>query len=71
MKGLYSKYTVIENETGEEVGGCFVLRPKKDKAARVALKAYAQATDNIQLSEDIIAWLALIENITTVIKVEE
>lgn len=57
MKGLYGKYTVINNDTGEEVTDCFVLRPKKDMAARAALKAYARATEDIPLAEDILHWI--------------
>lgn len=34
-----------------------MLRPEKDPAARIALEAYAKATDNKALSEDILAAL--------------
>ena len=36
---------------------CFVLRPAKDPAAVIALRAYAAATDNAELSTDIINWV--------------
>lgn len=55
--GLYEKYSVTKNETGEPVFGCFILRPEKDKAAVEALKAYAQATPNKQLADDIYRWI--------------
>lgn len=32
---------------------CFVLRPGKDPAAKMALLAYADATDDVALAEDI------------------
>ena len=54
MQGLYNKYTVINNETGREVEDwCFVLKPSKDPAAKVALKAYANATENESLRNDL------------------
>lgn len=44
--GLYNKYTIIDNRTGEVVTEeCFVLKPKTDEAARIALKTYADAID--------------------------
>lgn len=56
-QGLYGKYTVIKNETGETVGDCFVLRPMKDEAAVKSLQAYAAATDDAQLRDDLYAWV--------------
>ncbi|MBM7592277.1 hypothetical protein [Brevibacillus fulvus] len=56
-KGLYVKYEVRKKENGELVDGCFVLRPDKDGAALAALRKYAEATSNKQLSEDINNWL--------------
>jgi len=59
--GLYSKYTVISNETGKEIEGpCFVLRPDKDHAAYGALMLYAELTENKELSMDITRWLSSI-----------
>lgn len=56
MKGLYDKYEVYED--GEPVEGfTFVLKPETDFAARVALKAYADATENEALSDDLIEFL--------------
>ncbi len=55
--GLKRKYIVFKSDTGESVEDCFVLRPNIDDAARVALKAYADATNNKQLSADIRNWL--------------
>ena len=55
--GLYSKYTVINNWTGLEVYDCFVLKPMKDEAARLALLYYADICDNEALKNDIKAWL--------------
>lgn len=57
--GLYDKYTVIENSTGETVENCFVLRPFNDPAARVALRHYAQyiRASNPKLADDITRWL--------------
>lgn len=57
-KGLYEKYTLINNETGEEVQeNFFILKPEKDEAARKALLAYAEATDNEQLADDLRNWV--------------
>lgn len=57
-KGLYNKYKIINRETGKEVEGqYFVLKPEKDPAARAALEAYASATNNEQLEQDIYALL--------------
>lgn len=56
-KGLYNKFTVINNETGEEVKDCFVLRPEIDYAARQALETYALCTPNKELMVDIYNWL--------------
>ncbi len=56
-EGLKGKYLVFKADTGERVENCFVLRPDKDKAAVEALRAYAEATDNKILSEDIYNWV--------------
>ena len=55
--GLYGKYTVYKNKDGSLVTDCFVLRPTKDPAAVATLMAYAAATDNAELSADIINWV--------------
>lgn len=56
-KGLYPKYEVFKD--GERVVDeeCFILEPEDDPAARIALAAYADVTDNEALAEDIIEWL--------------
>ena len=55
--GLYSKYTVVKNSTGELVTDCFVLKPLKDETARKALLFYADNCKIPQLSADIKEWL--------------
>ncbi len=55
--GLQHKYYVFKAEDGEVVDGCFVLRPDNDPAARAALLAYADATDNEELREDLRYWM--------------
>lgn len=55
--GLRQKYRVYKAKDNTPVEDCFVLRPEKDPAARIALEAYAKATDNKALSEDILAAL--------------
>lgn len=55
--GLYGKYIVRKSDNGEYVDNCFVLRPDKDKAAVVALRAYAEATDDKMLAADIVNWV--------------
>lgn len=55
--GLRQKYRVYKAKDNAPVEGCFVLRPGKDPAARIALEAYAKATDNKALSDDILAAL--------------
>lgn len=56
-KGLKAKYLVFKADTGERVDNCFILRPDKDPAAVAALRAYAAATDNGVLAEDIYNWV--------------
>lgn len=60
--GLTVKYEVRKKEDGSLVEGCFVLRPDKDPAAIEALRAYAAATPNKELSKDIDNWIAFIKN---------
>ena len=55
--GLYGKYTVYKNKDGSLVTDCFILRSAKDPAAVTALRAYVAATDNAELSADIISWI--------------
>ena len=57
MEGLYSKYTVTNNLTGLEVYDCFVLKPTKDEAARLALLYYAEICGDELLANDIKLWL--------------
>lgn len=51
--GLKLKYRVYKAENNAPVENCFVLRPMKDRAARIAMEAYAKATENKELSKDI------------------
>lgn len=50
-RGLHGKYRVTKD--GDEQDGCFVLKPESDDAARAALKAYASATENDELANDL------------------
>lgn len=59
--GLYDKYTVFDNATGEEKEGVFVLCPLKDQVAREAMRLYAKLTPNKVLAEDLLNWLAVYE----------
>lgn len=54
-RGLYGKYQVTKD--GEPVDECFVLEPRDDPAARRALEAYADATDNGALASDLREWV--------------
>lgn len=56
-KGLKAKYLVFKADTGKVVDNCFILRPGKDAAAVEALRAYANATENKTLAEDIYNWV--------------
>lgn len=56
-EGLHGKYLVYKAKTGERVENAFVLRPDKDEAAIAALRAYAVATENKELAEDIFRWV--------------
>ena len=65
--GLYGKYLVYPREAqGSDltdwspIEDVFVLRPANDPAARAALAAYADATDNAPLASDLWRWLALL-----------
>ena len=57
--GLYEKYYVEKD--GNSIEDCFVLEPKDDPAARSALKAYAEATENDELAADLFDWLREID----------
>ena len=70
-KGLKAKYLVFKADTGEKVGNCFVLRPDKDPAAVEAIRAYASATDNETLAEDIYNWVGKGEPVQEWISVDE
>lgn len=61
-KGLYDKFTVIDNRTGEVVRTpVFVLRPDKDPVAWDALLAYSSFTSNDELRKDLIKWITSIK----------
>lgn len=62
-RGLFSKYSVAKN--GHPVEDCFVLEPETDPAARAALEAYAQATQNDALAADLHDWLQKLNPPTT------
>ena len=70
-KGLKAKYLVFKADTGERVGNCFVLRPDKDPAAVEAIRAYARATDNETLAEDIYNWVGKGEPVQEWISVKD
>lgn len=70
-KGLKAKYLVFKADTGERVGNCFVLRPDKDPAAVEAIRAYARATDNETLAEDIHNWVGKGEPVREWISVDD
>lgn len=64
QQGLYQKYTIIKNSTGEEVKRpAFVLLPESDPHARIALRAYADAVEanNPVLASDLRSWMDSIE----------
>lgn len=54
-RGLYEKYEVRKD--GEMAEDCFVLEPSDDPAAREALIAYADETDNEELRQDLREWI--------------
>lgn len=55
--GLYEKYVVIKKVDGTTITDCFILVPEKDPAAVVAMQAYAAATDNKRLADDLYKWV--------------
>lgn len=58
-KGLYQKYRVTKD--GEAVTNCFVLEPESDEAARAAIRAYVDETDDEELAADLSEWMASLE----------
>lgn len=70
-KGLKAKYLVFKADTGERVGNCFVLRPDKDPAAVEAIRAYARATNNETLADDIYNWVGKSEPVQEWISVND
>jgi hypothetical protein len=62
QEGLYAKYTITNNETGERVAEAFVLKPDVDKHARIAMAAYAESVrpHNPVLAADLKYWLSQI-----------
>lgn len=54
-EGLHERYSVAKD--GEAVEECFVLEPGDDPAAREALIAYAEETDNDDLAQDLREWV--------------
>ena len=70
-KGLKEKYLVFKADTRKKVDNCFVLRPDRDPAATEALRAYANATDNETLAEDIYNWVGKGEPVQQWIPVTE
>ena len=70
-KGLKAKYLVFKADTGEKVDNCFILRPDKDPVAVEAIRAYASATDNETLAEDIYNWVGKGEPVQEWISVKD
>ena len=59
-KGLHEKYVVTKN--GFRVESAFILEPQDDKAAREALRTYADCTENSELAKDLRNWVNELEN---------
>lgn len=57
QEGLKIKYNVTKVSDGSPVYDCFVLRPDRDPAAIAAIYAYAEATPNKTLAEDLRRWM--------------
>lgn len=57
LNGLYDKYVVTKADGTPVYDRCFVLKPSKDPVAVKALQAYAFATDDDQLRDDLYAWV--------------
>lgn len=65
-KGLIQKYIVFKADDQTIITDCFMLRPEKElgkgsKAAVAAIRAYAKATENKQLADDLNKWMDDIE----------
>lgn len=61
MEGLYDKYTVIDNSTGQRVKeATFTLIPSVDSVAVTALRTYAQHCDGV-LAVQLNEWLDKVE----------
>lgn len=60
QRGLYDKYRVTKADGRPIDDEAFVLRPDQDEAAQIALRAYAEATDNDALRADLIEWLEIL-----------
>ncbi|WP_440767599.1 hypothetical protein [Natronorubrum sp. DTA7] len=58
-RGLHGKFEVYKD--GDPQDGVFVLKPESDSAARVAVRAYADATDNDALESDLCEWMGGLE----------
>lgn len=56
MKGLFGKYIVRKRSDNSIVTNCFVLRPDRDDAAIAAMLAYADATSDEQLAQELRKW---------------
>ena len=57
QKGLYAKYILTKADGTPVNDRCFILKPDKDPAAVKALQAYAAATDDELLRNDLYAWV--------------
>lgn len=56
---VYKDHGAVHRD--EPLDGCFVLRPENDQAARRALMAYAAATADERLRDDLRAWVARLD----------
>lgn len=52
-----TSYMVINKDSYEEIKGAFILFPERDSAARVALRAYGEATRNKNVRRFIDHWM--------------
>lgn len=57
QSGLYEKYVVIKKVDGTTITDCFILVPEKDPAAVVAIQAYAAATSDKRLADELYKWV--------------
>jgi hypothetical protein len=58
-KGFHNKYIVLRKDGEPADGIFFVLKPQSDVAARVAIRAYADACMDTrpELAVDLLLWL--------------